>query len=699
MISRVGWMKWLALSGPLMLFAAACAWGVLEVHSSTDTWIGLAAGKQIVELGRVPINDTFSFTFQGEPWYNQNWLSHLYLYWLFTSLGPDWVIYGTWAVGVGIFACSLAACWLRSGSLIGAIVVAAVVAFGCRDFLSARPATVQFFCVALLWLLVCALESQGERRRWWPIVALVPLMLVWGAAHGSFVFGYAVLCLYVGHWLVMGVLAGKFLNDSPLAFLRAAISTPQALAIVGLIVACALLTLLFGPFGIHNFVHPEKVAGSDVWRQVGEWHKPFPMWEKSVYPPVRRFWLILGGSVFVLSALGVVYVLTLPVAADLKSRKRDDDTDANDDAARYRWSLMDLGMLIIGLAMPLFARRFAPMFFIFAAPVMLIWIVELTRNVAPQLRAWAALGIQLACLPAAIGLGAYTYSIAYDEIYTKVDRMLPEANLLERVTRYDATPHEAIMFLRNNDLPVNLMVEWTQGGPVMFYSPNAKLYMDGRAQQVYDELTYQTYQQMMRQQPFPNEATRLALFDGYMMDGKPSGDPPTDAVLLRLSQRTTPVLRTLESSGRWITVYLRYGHSTIMMRVDSDGFRKLRERIREGSARYPDTAESLAMQAGIWMTMQPPDFERGLELHQQAIEKSPRMGSVCYGSMANALLAQGKLERAKKFVAEERVRVGALQVDDETRKNLIGTLDAVEKFINQARKTPAQPRTQPAPPP
>lgn len=695
MNERSAWHKWLALSGPLLLFVAASAWGVLEVHSSTDTWIGLAAGKQIVELGHVPVNDTFSFTFQGEPWYNQNWLSHLYLYWLYVSFGPNWVIYGTWLVGVGIFVCSAAACWMRTGSLVGAIIVGALVGFGCRDFLSARPATMQFFFISMLWMLICAVESQGDRRRWWPIVVMVPLMLAWGAAHGSFVFGYGVLCLYVGHWLVMGPLAKRFIHeDSPLAFLRAVITGPQALAVAGVVAGCALLTLIFGPFGIHNFVHPEKVAGSDVWRTVGEWHAPFPMWEKSAYPPVRRFWLILFGSVFALSAAGMVYVLTLPVAADLQRRNRDED--GSGEAISMRWSLMDLGMLIIGLAMPMFARRFAPMFLIFGAPIILIWVLQLTRNLAPQIRTWAAIGMQVACIPAALSLGVYTRSIAIDEIYEKVDRELPAANLLERVTRYDATPHDAIMFLRNNDLPAHVLVEWTQGGPVMFYAPNAKLYMDGRAQQVYDERTYLTYQAITRPQPYPNEGTRLALLDGYMTDGKLSGAPPVDTVLVRVNPRTTPLLRTLESSGRWLTVFLRFGHSAIMMRTDSDCFRKLREHVAEGSARYPDTAESLAMQAGVWAAMTPPDYQRAFDLHRQAIEKSPSMGSVSYGAMVNTLLAQGKAAEARQFVADERLRVAALKVDDETRKSLSATLDGVEKFLNQALRNPKQPRNQPA---
>jgi hypothetical protein len=73
-------LKALLWGGPILLFLAATAFGILEVHSSTDTWIGLAAGRQIYTADEFPKTDTFSYTFNGEVWYNQNWLTHLFQY-------------------------------------------------------------------------------------------------------------------------------------------------------------------------------------------------------------------------------------------------------------------------------------------------------------------------------------------------------------------------------------------------------------------------------------------------------------------------------------------------------------------------------------------------------------------------------------------------------------------------------------------
>jgi hypothetical protein len=106
--------------GVLAAFIATSMWGVLEIHSSNDTYIGLEAGRKIMSSEEFPTYDWFSYTFEGKEWINQNWLSHVYLWLLYDHLGPNWTIYGTWAMGWlififvgGLFICGHIRCWLR----------------------------------------------------------------------------------------------------------------------------------------------------------------------------------------------------------------------------------------------------------------------------------------------------------------------------------------------------------------------------------------------------------------------------------------------------------------------------------------------------------------------------------------------------------------------------------------------------------
>lgn len=677
----------LAIAGPVLLLVVASIWGVLEVHSSTDTWIGLAAGKQIVELGHVPLNDTFSFTFQGQPWYNQNWLSHLYLYWLYSSFGPDWVIYGTWLVGFGIFGMTLGACRLRSGSWTGAILAAAIVAFGCRDFISARPATVQFFCVATFWFLVCALESQGERRRWWPIAALLPLIMVWGNAHGSFVFAYAALALYLGHWALFSIGLPRIGAASAARWV--AIDMRQAVAIAVLLVACFVLTVLTGPFGIHNFIHPEKVAGSSVWRQVGEWHPPYtvfyPLFSSApvfnAFPPVQRFWGILALVIVVLSIATAAGTMMRLSVVDIGPRRR-----ASVDSTPARvlfWSWYDVAMIGVGLWMTIFARRFAPMFYILGAPLLLTWVLLLTRHLDDRFRSLARVAAGFVAAPLAAALAWLTWTTADAELIQQFKTRMPNANLLERVTRYDSVPHEAILFLRDNELEVNLLVEWTNGGPVMLFAPKAKLFMDGRAQQVYDEATYMIYQRIMQPDSPPNDQRRMQLLAGFDLKNEPMKSPPIDAVMIRINSNTQNLAQALEGSGQWVVAYLKYGSAGVLLKVGSKGMLQLQEKLRAGTAKFPDSAEGRATEGNIWLSMQPPDFERGWAAHKAAVDMSPRMGLVSYGPIYNSLRRMNREGEALEYLKQQRERLSKPieGLDEAERKQVSDVLGMILRQV------------------
>ena len=130
-------LRILLFAGPVLLYLGATAFGVSEVHFSTDTWIGLAAGRQILTSDEFPKTDTFSYTFNGQVWYNQNWLTHLIQYWLYAYAAPNAVVYGTWALSASVFLLVMLATYWRSGSWFAALLAAGVVGVGCREFLSA----------------------------------------------------------------------------------------------------------------------------------------------------------------------------------------------------------------------------------------------------------------------------------------------------------------------------------------------------------------------------------------------------------------------------------------------------------------------------------------------------------------------------------------------------------------------------------
>lgn len=659
--------------GPFLLFLAACAYGALETHMSTDTWIGLAAGRQILELGRVPTTDSFSFTFTGEPWFNQNWGTHLIQYWLYDRCGPNAVIYGTWALICGTYALVGLGAYFRSRTWIGAALAAAVVAIGCRDYMSPRPATTGFFCMAALWALLCALEGEGGRRRWWPIWLLLPTLLFWGCVHGSFTFGFGILGLFVLVWLLLRCIKPAW-NE---------LSGRQIAAIVGVVAAAMLLLVAFGPFGFSNFTHGEKVASSETFRGVSEWRPPLRFSSDQpqlpLFPPVWRYWLILGGSVLALviaQVLGAIYAGRSPESPP----------------HRVRLSLFDPIPLAIGLAMSLWARRFGPVFFIFAAPVVTVWIMRLTAGVTGPARQRLLTALCGLAIPAA-GLVAWeTASKAHEELVVR-HAATPELNLLERVTYYQDTPQDAIDYLKNNQLTPKTFIEWTQAGPLMFYWPEAKVFMDGRAQQVYDEATYLAYTRIVY-----DRAPRDVTLDALNEAGKVavvSPPPRVEAVLLRMG-RAAPLNDDLERSPAWVVAYFSQ-KSILFIRRDSEAFRRMTERIAAGNEWRPDTGEAHFSRGKVLLAMQPPNLEGAIAAFQRSAAFGTRRAVLAVSSLRGLYLYLDRLDEARAYFT--RLKADAPKLPDMTdadRQNLLFQIDEALKQVDQRVSTrPAASRPDP----
>jgi hypothetical protein len=635
-------------AGPVLLFAAAVSYGVLEVHPENDTWIGLAAGRQILVDGKVPRTDTFSYTASGRVWYNQNWLTHLFQYWLYDAVAPDAVVYATWTLAALVFVLALLAAYWRSGTWAGALLAASVVALGCRDFLSARPATTGFFCLAGLWALLCAVEGQREKRRWWPIALLLPLLLVWGSAHGSFVLGYGIVGLYLLHW---GCMRG-FRS-------RTAIDGSQMVAIIAVVVLAAVLTVAVGPFGVDNFTHGEKVAGSAVWRDVAEWQPPYVPGHN--FPPVWRFWSILAGSAALLLACAV-----LRLVAPRSSRP-----DARNGPTRV--TLLDISLLVLGLAMTLWARRFAPVFLILGAPIVLTAVVLLLRAVRASWQRGLAVGVSVLAGLCGIGVAAVTASKARAALVEAYAHHR-DFNLLERVTCYDLVPHDALIFIDRNGLHINLLAEWSIAGAVMLRAPTAKVFIDGRAQQVYDEAHYRQYHALFVARNTPRQIMFRILDE--------SG---TDGVLLRLWERGANLRAALEQSSEWVPVFLDPDYR-LFLRVGSDGLEHLGDRLRRGEAWWPDSPAGLAGQAFVWRSTTPPDLGQAVSTWDRALRKTPALGLICFRPLIRTLLELGRDGEARRRVDAYAMLLNhpLVGLTEERRRELLAELEACRAEIDAA---------------
>jgi hypothetical protein len=162
-----------------------------------DTGWHLATGAWIVAHTRVPTADPFSFTAPGRLWVAHEWLSELAMYASYRVAGWSGLINLIGTAMATLFA--LVAYEIRRWlSPRASIVALLMLVTGLLPSLLARPHILALPILAT-WLIV--LLHARERGRAPPLgVALV--MLVWANAHGSFVFGLALVGVFALEALV-----------------------------------------------------------------------------------------------------------------------------------------------------------------------------------------------------------------------------------------------------------------------------------------------------------------------------------------------------------------------------------------------------------------------------------------------------------------------------------------------------------------
>ena len=601
-----------SLIGALVFFFGCAAFGALEINPSNDTWIGLAAGREISVLGRPPAVDHFSYTAGDHPWINQNWLAHWLMFRLYHGLGPDSVLFATWLVSLLLFAAIAWAGWRRSGSWISALIAGGLAALGCRDFLAPRPATVGLACVALTAALLAELSASTHRARQIAFgAALTAVLLFWGESHGSFVFGYLMCALLI------------------VAFVGRGRPWPIPAPVVTITLAggvSAILSMTLGPFGLANFWHPSKVAASELWRLVPEWRSPLVAGTDA--GRIARF--------FVLLAIAVSVVVAAIMFARVRSRRPAQIAPTSPQhlhaASAIFW--YDIALCLVTLSLALWARRFIPLFYICAAPALAGWI----RPSSPG--RFVRSGIAMIAAVGGLGAGAAAWSAVNAEVVSHLGSR-PGANLLDEFVRSDVHTAEAFEFLRENELDARIVVEWSESGPLLFFAPRCRVFIDGRAQQIYDERQFLQSLALFAAGP-PEEKYRIL---------KDSG---TDAVLLLPYEYTQPLWAALERSESWIPALIVPGRYGLFLRVGGRPLEQLVGRVRAGKEWRPDSPAALLGRGWVWISAAPPNLDAAVQCWKQAVSGDRRLGLLAYPLIARRLHDAGHDAEARAYLESER---------------------------------------------
>lgn len=162
-----------------------------RVFADGDTSWHLAAGQWMLQHGRVPFSDPFSYTAFGKPWIAHEWLSEIVMALAFRAGGYTGLsLLVALAVGLTLLIIGLRLRrWLPPVETCLALMV---VTLGLLPLMLARP-------LVLTWPLLAWWTEEllrARERDSLPPLYLIPLMTLWINLHASFAVGLGLLAFF-----------------------------------------------------------------------------------------------------------------------------------------------------------------------------------------------------------------------------------------------------------------------------------------------------------------------------------------------------------------------------------------------------------------------------------------------------------------------------------------------------------------------
>ncbi len=532
-----------------------------------DLFMSLAGGRDVVQ-SRLGHLDDWSFMTPGRIWIDQNWLSHLLIYDTWHSTGESGLLVLKALLLAAIAGIAFLLARSRGAGTPAAATISAGVVLACFRFVALRPNLLTLVFVPLtIWVLHSA--ERDRRRLAWS----VPLMALWANTHGGFVFGLAIVAL----WVLCTVL------DDARRFGLGAIAKdwPLLVTAIACVAACAI-----SPFGLRNLTHPLVIASSKAWRQVPEW---LPLLTPSPLAFPWEFFVVLAAT------LGFGAAGLLGLAGRRPPRKRTPTTEPGALAS----ATVDWLVLALATAMAFQSRRFVPLAILACASLLASQMARMDKLILRAVTAIAFVGIAIAT--AVLGWQS-------SQAYRPDNPIRRGSSLFDRMHAVsDFFPLTAGRFLAANEISGNAFAEWEWEGYLRWVAPRVRLFAGGRAQQVY-----------------PDDVLELSSRIQNSDDG-PRVLQETQAHLLIVSEtpRYAPLVSRLTSSHDWAFIF-DDGRSQVLADSRAEATSPLVKLALAGQLSYPtEMSRALSLAVCRWTAEAPPDTAAILAALQEANRSLP----------------------------------------------------------------------------
>ena len=229
----------------------------IGVEQDPDFWWHLRIGRWMVENGRLPSSDIFTFTASSHAWTDHEYLTEILMWLTYSTFGLTALV-----VAFGVLTWS--GFWLmfrqvrqQPFAIVGVGLTIAAVAGAPIWGPRAQMITFALSCLELYWLRGY-LSGRSRALNYFPLV-----MALWANLHGGWVIGFA----WLGVALVSELIAWAWDQENPAHRMHV-----RRLVIIGAVSAAAVAVT---PHFLELYPYPFQTQGSEAQqRLIVEWASP-----------------------------------------------------------------------------------------------------------------------------------------------------------------------------------------------------------------------------------------------------------------------------------------------------------------------------------------------------------------------------------------------------------------------------------------
>jgi hypothetical protein len=257
-------------SFPVMLAGVLASW--VFVGASTglwdpDVWFHMRNAAYLLSHGRPVQADLYSYTAQGLPLVDHQWLSEVPYYYAWRAAGLVGIFLLFFLLLVAIHFGMYYRAWRESGNLKASFLVCGLSTFLSSVSFAPRTLLSSYLCLLVLLLVLDRFRATGKAPLW----LIPPLFCLWINCHGSWPLGMVVLGLYFASGLVEGSW-GR---------VEAVRWTPRQIRQLLATAAASVAALFINPYTYRLVLYPYEMATrqklnityTDEWLSV-DFHEP-----------------------------------------------------------------------------------------------------------------------------------------------------------------------------------------------------------------------------------------------------------------------------------------------------------------------------------------------------------------------------------------------------------------------------------------